>query len=109
MGPTNWSRKPLLDAVGEIALKVYDRGVWNDLAHLARDYDFPMDLMVHYFIVRCLSKDMGYVRWRREQEERDPDMRAIREFLESQDEETMEKLRRGREDVEAMEELRRIV
>jgi hypothetical protein len=72
-------------SVGKITLDVYDPELWNLLAAEASERGIPVSLIVHRAVKTHAVKWERLVQWKREQDERDPELVEIHRFLGEQD------------------------
>jgi hypothetical protein len=91
--PTNWAKRERLAVVGQLTIDVHDHDLWNSLAHEAKSYGVPMSEIVHHVLAKHANHSEAVIRWRQEQDDLDPDLRVIREFLESEESAKSRKLR----------------
>ena len=74
--------------IGELSLTYYDDAVWADARVGASEWQIDLGLYVEYALkhyARRRHSIRRFQRWRHEQDMKDPDMRAIKEFLDEND------------------------
>lgn len=73
---------------GEIALTTYDVSVWEAARMYAEEWHVDLGLYVEYSLRSYHKKrhdKLRFARWKHEQDMKDPDNRAIRDFLAEND------------------------
>lgn len=74
--------------LGELTLTYYDNSVWSDARDCAAEWQIDLGLYVEYALkhyYRAKLHKMRLARWRHEQDEKDPDLQAIKKFLNEHD------------------------